>query len=73
MKKLDLHGIKHIDAGNKVDTFIRQNLNNLPIEIITGNSLPMQQIVKKTASLYHLRATPKSMMNLGSYIVSNQL
>ena len=47
MKKLDLHGIKHQKASNMADTFIRQNKNNLPIEIITGNSLDMQNIIKR--------------------------
>ena len=44
MKKLDLHGIKHQEATYKIDFFIRQNKNNLPIEIITGNSIDMQSI-----------------------------
>ena len=47
MKKLDLHGINHRNASNMVDTFIRQNKNNLPVEIITGNSLDMQNIIKR--------------------------
>ena len=54
MKKLDLHGIKHQKASNMVDTFIRQNKNNLPVEIITGNSLDMQNIIKRIIKLYRL-------------------
>ena len=47
MEVLDLHGVKHRDVGNRVDVFIRKNRTNLPIEIITGNSLDMQGEVKK--------------------------
>jgi len=54
-----------------VDTFIRQNKNNLPIEIITGNSLDMQNIIKRIIKLYGLRMEPKSHVNLGSYIINN--
>ena len=71
MNKLDLHGIKHRNASNMVDTFIRQNKNNLPVEIITGNSLDMQNIIKRIVKLYGLRMEPKSHINLGSFIINN--
>jgi len=71
MNILDLHGIKHKDAPNKIDTFIRYNKNNLPIEIITGNSLDMQGILKKVVNIYNLNMKPKSFMNLGSYIIND--
>lgn len=69
METLDLHGIKHRDVGNIVDFFIRKNRNNLPVEIITGNSIDMQAIVKKIIKDYNLRMDPKSFVNLGSYII----
>ena len=72
MKKLDLHGIKHQKASNMADTFIRQNKNNLPVEVITGNSLDMQNIIKRIIKLYGLRMEPKSYINLGSYIINNE-
>ena len=72
MKKLDLHGTKHQKASNMVDTFIRQNKNNLPVEVITGNSLDMQNIIQRIVKLYGLRMEPKSHINLGSYIISNK-
>ena len=71
MKKLDLHGIKHQKASNMADTFIRQNKTKLPVEIITGNSLDMQNIIKRIIKLYRLRMEPKSHFNLGSYIINN--
>ena len=69
MNKIDLHGIKHKDVPSTVDTFIRQNKNNLPIEIITGNSIDMQAAVKRVVKMYSLTMAPKSFMNLGSYII----
>ena len=71
MKNIDLHGIKHNNASNMVDTFIRQNKNNLPVEIITGNSLDMQNIINRIVKLYGLRMEPKSHINLGSCIINN--
>ena len=69
MRKLDLHGVKHRDVPSKVDTFIRQNKSNLPIEIVTGNSIDMQAAVKRVVEMYNLTMMPKSFMNLGSYII----
>ena len=71
MKKLDLHGINHRNASNMVDTFIRQNKNNLPVEIITGNSLDMQNIIKRIVKSHGMRMEPVSHINLGSYIINN--
>ena len=71
MKKLDLHGTHHSDCKNKVLIFIENNINNLPIEIITGNSLDMQSIVKNVVSLYGLRYSYPHHKNLGSLIISD--
>jgi len=43
MKKLDLHGIKHEDVDRIVENFVL--LNEPPIDIITGNSQKMQELV----------------------------
>ena len=69
MNKIDLHGEKHRYVPNKVDTFIRRNINNMPVEIITGNSIDMQNIVRKVVASYNLDMQPKSFVNLGSYII----
>ena len=71
MKKLDLHGIKHQMAASMTDTFIRQNKASLPIEIITGNSIDMQNIIKKVVGRYRLKMEPKSYFNLGSYVIKD--
>ena len=73
MKKLDLHGIKHQKASNIADTFIRQNKANLPVEIITGNSIDMQNIVFNIVNFYKLNLRPSHPNNLGSYIITNKI
>tara|TARA_B100001750_G_C15110303_1_gene399809 strand:+ start:303 stop:524 length:222 start_codon:yes stop_codon:yes gene_type:complete len=70
MKKLDLHGIKHEEVEDLVTCFINSNFNKLPIEIITGNSADMQQIIKKIIQSYKLKIEPTNYINLGSYIIS---
>ena len=71
MKKLDLHGTHHEECKNKVLIFIENNINNLPIEIITGNSLDMQLIVEDVVNLYGLRYSYPHHKNLGSLIISD--
>ena len=73
MEKLDLHKISHENAKIIVEDFIISNYTKLPIEIITGNSLVMQNIVKITAKKHQLRVVPSHPNNLGSYIINNVL
>ena len=54
MKSLDLHGIKHADAEEIVDLFIGRFFDRLPVEIVTGNSIDMQYIVRKIIDSYGL-------------------
>ena len=71
MKRLDLHGKSHQDSKQLVEVFIENNIDNLPIQIITGNSVDMQAIVKKTAVKYNLKISPKTYYNLGCLIISD--
>ena len=73
MKKLDLHKISHENAKIIVEDFIVSNYTKLPIEIITGNSLVMQNIVKIIVEKHQLRIVPSHPNNLGSYIINNAL
>ena len=43
IKKLDLHGIRHSEVDRLVENFVL--LNNPPLEIITGHSDRMPQLV----------------------------
>ena len=69
MNKIDLHGLKHSESKIKVLLFIENNLDNLPIEIITGNSLEMQNIVKDIADSFELKISFPNHKNLGSFII----
>ena len=73
MEKLDLHNLSHEDAAIIIDDFIIQNFLNLPVEIITGNSVDMQLILKKITNKHDLRMVPSHINNLGSYIINNPL
>tara|TARA_Y100000996_G_scaffold404267_1_gene378181 strand:- start:86 stop:307 length:222 start_codon:yes stop_codon:yes gene_type:complete len=73
VKQLDLHNISHEDAYIAIDDFIILNFLNLPIEIITGNSVDMQMILKKVTDKHHLRIIPSHNNNLGSYIINKNL
>ena len=46
MLTLDLHGIRHHDVDRLVENFILLNQNNLPLNIICGNSVKMIGLVK---------------------------
>lgn len=55
MKKLDLHGIFHIDVENTVKRFIEDNwANDEDVEIITGNSPDMTSLVLRVLKSYKL-------------------
>ena len=71
MKSLDLHGESYEDSKDLALRFIDRNINDLPVQIITGNSVEMQKIVKKIANQYNLRAKPKTYYNLGCLIINN--
>ena len=72
MMSLDLHGIKHRDVEDLVDSFIGRYFNMLPIEIITGNSADMQGIVRKIVQSYKLKMEPTNHVNLGSYVIKHE-
>ena len=72
MISLDLHGIKHRDVEELVDSFIGRYFNMLPIEIITGNSADMQEIVRGIVQSYKLKMDPTNHVNLGSYIITHK-
>ena len=46
MKQLDLHGVRHKDVQNRLETFLLDGTKSyLDSQIITGNSPEMQRIV----------------------------
>ena len=52
MKKLDLHGVRHIDVERLVENFVL--LNEPPLTIITGNSDRMRRIVINTLMIHDI-------------------
>ena len=73
METLDLHNIFHEDAKKLIDDFILCNYSNMPVEIITGNSVDMQNILKCIIENHNLRLVPSHPNNLGSYIINYHL
>ena len=72
MISLDLHGIKHEDVEDLVDSFIGRYFNMLPLEIITGNSADMQEIVRRIVQTYKLKMEPTNHVYLGSYVIRHE-
>ena len=72
-KSLDLHGCTHEEAETLVDEFIIKNINQLPLEIITGNSVDMLEILRKIVSTHNLKLIPSNSFNMGSYLVTMPL
>jgi len=52
MKKLDLHGVRHSEVDRLVENFVL--LNNPPLEIITGNSDKMIELVKNVLDRHNI-------------------
>ena len=73
MEELDLHKILHNDAEIIIEEFILKNYKKLPIQIITGNSIKMQNILNSIVETHSLRIVPSHPENLGSYIITEQL
>ena len=70
LPELDLHGIYHVEVKTLVNKFLEDNLDNMPVLIITGNSDRMIKIVKKIIESRNLEMRIKSHYNLGSFIIS---
>lgn len=67
MYQLDLHGLPHEDVDREVIVFIEKHWDSSQeLEIITGNSKIMQNIVKKVLDEYKLVYT------VGEYNSPNQ-
>ena len=70
LPELDLHGIYHIEVKPLVNKFLEDNLDNMPVLIITGNSDRMIKIVSEIIKSRNLEMRVKSHYNLGSFIIS---
>jgi DNA-nicking Smr family endonuclease len=71
MKTLDLHGVKHADVPKLMDQFIWEQMNkkSREVEIITGISQAMKQVVIKNLKDYDFIYN-EAWNNPGKFIVS---
>jgi DNA-nicking Smr family endonuclease len=71
MKTLDLHGVKHADVPKLMDQFIWEQMNkkSREVEIITGISQAMKQLVIKNLKDYDFIYN-EAWNNPGKFIVS---
>ena len=70
MESLDLHGKSYEEANIKVNIFIENNIDSMPIQIVTGNSNQMKKIVYKILKKHNLKCYPKSDYNLGCLVIN---
>ena len=72
MKKIDLHGHDYNKATLMVTIFIENNINSLPLKIITGNSNKMKSIVNRISDNFGLKASYQNHHNLGTIIITER-
>ena len=72
MNSLDLHGKSYDEAIILTTTFIENNIDILPVQIITGNSNEMKKIVIKILNDHNLYSYPKTDYNLGCLVIINK-
>lgn len=71
MESLDLHGVKHSDVPKMVDQFLWEQMNkkSKEVEIITGISPAMKDIVINTLKDYNFKFQ-EGWNNPGNLIIS---
>ena len=59
MDKLDLHGTKHEEVARKLENFLYEHMQRgtSEVDVITGNSPVMKELVTKIAADYKMEAT----------------
>ncbi len=70
MKTLDLHNVDKWNTSFKIEKFITDNLDNLPVMIITGNSSHNIEEVKDIAKRYSLSTHKDRWFNNGAWVVN---
>ena len=70
MVEIDLHGLKHSEVEDTLESMLISyyNLGSLPIRVITGNSLLMRKIVVKAVENLKFKESSINTHN-GSIIV----
>ena len=70
---LDLHGYSHDEAEVLIEEFIIRNIKDIPLEVITGNSVDMLAVLRKVVLKHALHLIPSHSSNMGSYLVTTPL
>ena len=68
---LDMHGESHQGAEDLIEDFILQNLEVLPVAIVTGHSSHFQGIVLSMVEKWNLKAHDQWWWNRGCLIVTD--
>lgn len=63
--QLDLHGVSHEDSEDIIEKFITDNLDNLPVSIITGDSQYFRDKVQIVSNRYALGCYQTDPHNFG--------
>jgi hypothetical protein len=69
MKTLDLHNVDKWNTSFEIEKFITDNLDNLPVMIITGNSRHNIEEVKDIVKRYSLSTHKDQWINNGAWII----
>lgn len=71
MEKLDVHGIKHKDVQRELDIFFWEMMQKdvIEVEIITGNSQAMKDIIIETCQEYGFKVNERY-LNPGCLLVN---
>jgi len=71
MNRIDLHGVRHSEVSRVLEQFIYDHMlkQSKEIEVVTGNSSRMKEIVKEIVVDYGMEAT-EQWGNNGTMIIS---
>ena len=72
MKKIDLHGKTYDESKLIVNVFIENNIDNLPLQIIIGNSYKMKSIVQEVVKKFNVKCDYQNYHNLGCLIITEK-
>ena len=71
MKILDLHNAEKYDILFKVEKFVTDNFDNLPVKIITGYSKYNIDKVNELVTKHGLNTHKERWVNGGAWIITN--
>ena len=72
MKILDLHNVEKCVILFKIEKFITDNFDNLPVKIITGHSEYNITELTKVVLKYELNAIKDMWINGGAWVILNK-